>query len=197
MVQGRPGRPRSESARRDPRSNPRGPDRGGYEGLSFQTIAARAGTGKQTLYRWWPSKPAIVADVVVEGYLHLPAPRVPDTGSLETDLKQWLPDTTAALDDPRARAIIRAPTTATPEDEIEGVQLYEKMAGPVHRSLIDRLTRAKSAGQLRPKIDEGAIADTLIGTLLFWILARLPLPDHLAGLLDALLTRPVTSGAPA
>ena len=41
----------------------------GYAGLSIEGIAARSGTGKQTIYRWWPSKAAILGEALLEGSL--------------------------------------------------------------------------------------------------------------------------------
>src|ERR1700692_452144 len=34
----------------------------GYRSLTIEKIARRAGTGKTTIYRWWPSKAAVVAE---------------------------------------------------------------------------------------------------------------------------------------
>ena len=38
----------------------------GFDGLTIEAVAARAGVGKQTIYRWWPTRPALVADVMLE-----------------------------------------------------------------------------------------------------------------------------------
>ena len=32
----------------------------GYDGTAIEAIAADAGVGKQTIYRWWPSKGAVI-----------------------------------------------------------------------------------------------------------------------------------------
>src|SRR5690606_25306680 len=53
----------------------------GYPKLTIEAVAARAGVGKQTIYRWWPSKGALLLDAVLalsqtaEGDITLP-----DTG---------------------------------------------------------------------------------------------------------------------
>ena len=55
----------------------------GYAGLSMERVAARAGTGKASLYRRWDGLPALVLDAVRDA---MPGPgRLPDTGSLRGD----------------------------------------------------------------------------------------------------------------
>ena len=60
----------------------------GYARLTVEGIAARAGVGKQTIYRWWPSKGVVLLDAFLalsenaEGEVALP-----DTGDLDADLK--------------------------------------------------------------------------------------------------------------
>ncbi len=56
----------------------------GYAGFSFDEVARRAGAGKPTLYRWWPTR----ADMLVEVYSTEKAARMsaPDTGTLPGDL---------------------------------------------------------------------------------------------------------------
>lgn len=58
--------------------------RKGYDSVSIDEIAAEAGAGKSTLYRRWPSKPAMIADAVRWNTRQLEDPG--DTGALRDDL---------------------------------------------------------------------------------------------------------------
>jgi len=60
----------------------------GYERVSMEGIAARAGVGKMTVYRRWPNKAALYVDV----YAHLVPPETlaRETGSLVGDLRHLL-----------------------------------------------------------------------------------------------------------
>ena len=52
----------------------------GYEGFTIERLASDAGVGKQTVYRWWPSKAAVIAEAVGARAQHtIP---LPDTGTL-------------------------------------------------------------------------------------------------------------------
>ena len=56
----------------------------GYEALTFEAVAQRAGVHKTTVYRRWPTKPDLVADAARERSVQLV--EVPDTGTLLGDL---------------------------------------------------------------------------------------------------------------
>lgn len=84
-----PGRPRSESARQAVLDAAvRLIDRDGYGQVTIERIAREGGVSKQTIYRWWPSKAAITLEALNEGAATI-AP-LPDTGSLEGDLRTFV-----------------------------------------------------------------------------------------------------------
>lgn len=58
----------------------------GYASITIDQIAARAGVGKATIYRWWPSKAAIFMEVYT--LLAASAQHNVDTGSLALDLQK-------------------------------------------------------------------------------------------------------------
>lgn len=60
----------------------------GYDNVSIEAIARRAGCGKQTIYRWWPSKGAVVLEAATRSLN--PVVVFPDTGDIVADLRTQL-----------------------------------------------------------------------------------------------------------
>ncbi len=99
-----PGRPRSEQARQAIlRSTSRLLQRTGFAELSIEAIAANAGVGKATVYRWWPDKGALVVDAFAssaEDELHFP-----DSGSVYKDMSLQMNQFLAILRSRRGRIV--------------------------------------------------------------------------------------------
>lgn len=133
----------------------------GYAGLTIEKVAARAGVGKQTIYRWWPGKGALVLDAVLERTTGAgdEAAELPDTGDLEADLAAVLVATVQELTDPAFDRALRGLTAAIVEDA-ELARLYqERLDGPMRELKKRRLRRAQEAGQLDPEMDLDVAVD--------------------------------------
>ncbi|MGP4019401.1 TetR/AcrR family transcriptional regulator [Saccharopolyspora sp. 5N708] len=159
----------------------------GYHKLTIEAIAARAGVGKQTIYRWWPSKGAIVFDSLLalseqadgEGIA------LPDTGDVEADLKTVLRATAAEFADPEFEKPIRALNTEIINDPELAAAYREKMAAPMTEAKKQRLRSAQRAGQLPADADLDLFLDVLYAPLTQrWLLRSGPLDDAFA---DALV----------
>jgi AcrR family transcriptional regulator len=59
----------------------------GYDRLSMDDIASRAGVGKAAIYRRWPSKAVVVADAIAHWRRRLGPVEPPNTGSLHGDIE--------------------------------------------------------------------------------------------------------------
>lgn len=73
-------------------------------------MATRAQIHKSTVYRRWPTKAALVGDLLSE--LTQQKVATPDSGSLCTDLELLMTDVAQALADPAMRAVLHAAVTA-------------------------------------------------------------------------------------
>ncbi|MEU7895843.1 TetR/AcrR family transcriptional regulator [Nonomuraea sp. NPDC049152] len=164
----------------------------GYAKLSIEAIAARAGVGKQTIYRWWPSKGAVVFDSILA--LSESGPQdgmaLPDTGDIEADLQVVMRATVAEFADPAFEAPIRALNTEIINDPDLAAQYREKLAGPVHEAKKARLRSAQRAGQIAADADLDLALELMYAPLYQrWLLRTGPLTPEYADALVGLVLK--------
>ncbi|MGW4835003.1 TetR/AcrR family transcriptional regulator [Streptomyces globisporus] len=162
----------------------------GYRRTTIEGIAARAGVGKQTIYRWWPSKAAVLMDAFLdlagrsaegagsggEAQSDEAAQGVPDTGDLVADLKLVLRATVDELNDPVLEAPTRALTAEGIVDAKLGAEFVHKLLDPQLALYVTRLRAAQEAGDVRADVDPRIALELLIGPLMHrWLLRTLPL----------------------
>lgn len=146
-------------------------ERFGYDRVTIEGIASEAGVGKQTIYRWWPSKSAVVAECLLEGAL-LPETYAPnDTGDITADLTEWLERVFAFLSVPAHETLLRSLIGAAVENEDVGERLRERL-GASPDVLAERLQTALDAAQLRPGTSVSILTNAFVGTILAQILLR-------------------------
>jgi AcrR family transcriptional regulator len=88
-VTGTLGRPRSEESRRAILDTTlRLTMRDGYQALTIKAVAQDAGVGRQTIYRWWPTKAALALEAIRELAERVARPE--PTGDAERDLRALL-----------------------------------------------------------------------------------------------------------
>lgn len=142
----------------------------GWEQLAIEPIATEAGVGKQTIYRWWPSKAALVAETLFEGLL-MPEPfDLADTGDLDADLTAWLTTILDFAADPRTGELFRSLIAAAAGDEQIGLRLRDALGAT--SALQARLEKARAQGQLAADAPLRQIGDVLIGAVVLHLLVR-------------------------
>ena len=163
----------------------------GYAKTSVEGIAARAGVGKQTIYRWWPSKGAVLLDALLvpsEGKEGVEP--MPDSGDVAADLKLVLRATVAQLTNPRYDAPMRALATEILHDPALHDAWRERIDGPLTRIREERLRSAQAAGELPADLDLGLAIDLIWGPLFHrWLQGSGPLtPEYADSVVDAALS---------
>ncbi|OXM59170.1 TetR family transcriptional regulator [Amycolatopsis vastitatis] len=154
----------------------------GYARMSMDAVARRAGVGKAAVYRRWPSKQAMLIDLVEAAILRN-LPEVPDTGSLAGDVRGFLDVIVGQAADPRVRRIaldVLVETTRIPE---LAAALHDVVDRPRRTAAALVLTRAIARGELPADVDLELGLDVLISPLLLRLLRTGEQVD------DAYLTR--------
>ncbi|MGX1503312.1 UNVERIFIED_CONTAM: AcrR family transcriptional regulator [Streptomyces graminofaciens] len=162
----------------------------GYPKTTIEGIAARAGVGKQTIYRWWPSKAAVLLEAFLDmadravqeaepgGY------ELPDTGDLEADLRTVLRATVDEMNTPVYDAPARALAAEGVVNAEVGAQFVERLLEPQLQLYVTRLRAAQEAGQVRGGIDLRVALELFTGPLAHrWLLRTLPLTHEYADLI--------------
>ncbi len=134
----------------------------GFGGLSVEGVAARAGVGKATIYRRWPSK----VPLVIEAVDTVASERIsaPDTGSVRGDLTEFLNQLVRAMDGPDGRLV--APL-------LEGMSRSPELADAFRRDLIaprrdvviEIIRRGIARGELRPDLHVDVALDAPVAII--------------------------------
>jgi AcrR family transcriptional regulator len=145
----------------------------GYERLTIDAIAKRAGVGRPTIYRRYESKPALVA-AAISAALAARNPAPPDSGDAAEDMRCLLANTIdALLGSAFGPAVTELVAPATHDDRLRAV---------LDTALEDRRTlmrtvleRAEADARLRaPDVETGI--DLLLGAVYFrHLVTRAPL----------------------
>jgi AcrR family transcriptional regulator len=131
---------------------------GGYGGLSFEAVAARAGVHKTTVYRRWPDRSSLVLDAMLE--LSSSTVPVPDTGSLRDDLLTLAGAIAANLSSPQVVAILRTLVAASNEPVIAAA------SRSYWRARFDLVSQVVSRGIERGELPADASSDPIIEVLI-------------------------------
>ena len=174
------GRPRSEQARRAVLDAAlRLVDRDGYGSVTIKGIAEEAGVGRQTVYRWWTSKAAILLEAVAE-----------------QDLRTLL-RLTYALTQTAGPVIAGLMADATHDPEFLGV-LQDGLLAPRRKVVRDILERGQRSGQFGADTDLALVTDLVWGTMWYRIQSKhAPVDAALADDLTKAVVRLLGPAAPA
>jgi AcrR family transcriptional regulator len=138
----------------------------GYAKLTIEGIAARAGVGKQTIYRWWPSKGSVLFEALLAAS-EAPdgSPELPDTGDIEVDLKFVLKETVKEFNDPGYDSVLRALTVEIVQDSALAEDYAARLDKPMRELKKRRLRAAQEAGQISPDADIEVAVDMIWGVV--------------------------------
>jgi AcrR family transcriptional regulator len=162
----------------------------GLSSMSMDDVARRAGVGKATIYRWWPSKERLALDALAAEWASSASAQGRDTGTLRGDLLALLRPWVRQLKRrPYARVV--AGLVAAAQTDAEFAELYRQhFIGPRRSASRDLLLRARERGQIAADTDLEVALDLLYGPVYHRLLhGHAPLTQRFAEqVIDAVIT---------
>jgi AcrR family transcriptional regulator len=175
----RRGRPRSEAARvaildaADALLLARG-----LGAVSMEAIAERAGVGKATIYRWWPTKEALALDALYYEWAAASDPGS-DTGSLKGDLVALLKPWVRRVGSRPYARVLAALIEEARTDPKFGEEYLDRLVRPRRAQATGVFTRAIDRGEIRADLNIDVALDLIYGALYHRLLhGHAPLNDR-------------------
>lgn len=132
----------------------------GFSGLTVEGVAARAGVGKATIYRRWPSK----LPLVVDAFGDLPQLEEVDHGDLRSDLVEMLRGYLQLFHSSPLAAVLPS-LAGERRHNPELTELLDPVLRQRRRPLVAALERAQKRGQLPEGLDLELAADLVVGPI--------------------------------
>ncbi|MFB4295676.1 TetR/AcrR family transcriptional regulator [Actinomadura sp. NTSP31] len=135
--------------------------------VTIDSLAAAAGVGKQTIYRWWPSKGAVLLEAMAErAGADIP---VPDTGTLRGDLEAFLTATFRGAGQRLTASVLRN-TMAEAQRDPHAREHMRTFVESRRRVLSGLLERARDRGEIADGADLALMVDQVYGVLWYRVL---------------------------
>jgi AcrR family transcriptional regulator len=156
----------------------------GYAALTFSDVAARAGVGRQLLYRWWPTKQDLVAEAVFERTDDLWPPEY--AGPLERDLRAFVTSLVAYACRPDVRAGVVGLMADLRSRSGPLPAVREGFFDPLQRSFAALLAAGRARGDVREDVDDRMVLETIRSAITQHVMdgrrSRRTVIDHVVGL---------------
>ena len=151
----------------------------GYDRLSIEGLAERAGVAKTTIYRRWSTKAEVIAAALED---LRPPFDFPDTGSLASDLDAFLDQATDAADAavPMQLQMMSALMASIARDDGMFDAYWDNYVSPRRVAFAKMFERAQQRGELRDDLDVERLVDLVAGALLYQMIrpSSQPLSDR-------------------
>ncbi|MFJ6935819.1 TetR/AcrR family transcriptional regulator [Streptomyces sp. NPDC101132] len=138
----------------------------GYAATSIGAVAARAGVGKDTVYRRWRGKPELVFEAVFTTTDQAP---VPDTGTLTGDLTVLMQGLVDEFQTPAAAAALPGLLADFAADPVLKERIRGDFLAPSKERLLIVFERAAARGEIAADTPVDLVLDTLAGAVFFHV----------------------------
>jgi AcrR family transcriptional regulator len=146
----------------------------GYTAFSVEAVAARARTGKASIYRRWPTRDELLLDAVCA---YLPTPRECGMGEIPpgmttADALRGVARAISTVMASPAGDVMRAIKCEAATDPELARAIDDRFQAPRREFLVQLLRRGVARGEVRPGADTALVADVLPAVLTHRILLQ-------------------------
>lgn len=139
------------------------------QSLSIERIAREAGVSKTTIYRWWPSKAAVVIDTFLDNHIAR-TPMRDDIPAIES-LREHLASLTEIYSGHEGHLVAQL-IAECQYNAGSMADFKERFWNHRHETVVGMIRRAVDEGALRADIDPAIVADLLYAPVYFRLLLR-------------------------
>lgn len=137
--------------------------------LTMEGIAERANVGKPTLYKWWPSKAALVMAVLQQRLVPKPEPISAKTA--EEAIRARMHRLVRVFNGMFGKVLADLIAEGQNDPGLLG-ELYEKHIRQRREALVAEIERGKQAGEFYAEVDSDLLVDSLIGPIYYRLLIK-------------------------
>ena len=132
----------------------------GFEEMNIKAVAARAGTGKTTIYRRWPSMEDLVIDAIAQVLATAPTT---DTGGVREDLRRLGRELHALMSSSATGGVFPRMAAEVARRSRLGRLYGQRVIGPRRAAFAEALRHGIQRGELPPDTDVELAIDLLVG----------------------------------
>lgn len=139
----------------------------GFEAMSIEAIATRAGVGKTTIYRRYKGKEELVADAIESLREEVV---IPDTGSFWSDIDALIANAAQITLTPLGRQTVAMIISSAASNPAFAQIYWEKYLQPRRQTFAVVIERAKARQEVQQDLDPGFVFDTMSGLMLYGLI---------------------------
>ncbi len=149
----------------------------GYDGMTLDAVAARAGAGKATVHRRWPTKEQLVLAAIASLGRPFERDELPDTGELRSDLMAVVESPWLGGTEPRVRTLAALTSVLTGSPALANA-INAQMTEPYVDGYRQLLRRASRRGEIPPDADLDTAAQVIPAMSVYRMMFAKQPPDR-------------------
>ncbi len=139
--------------------------------MTMEMVARRAGVGKPTLYKWWPTRASLMLGMFTERLHETREPADADTDTAEQAIRNRVQRLIVEFNGLFGK-VMAGLIAEGQSDPAVLHDLYDRHILPSRNATTSEIVRGMASGEFSPDTDPALVVDTIFSPLYFWLLLR-------------------------